>query len=131
MEVEKFRGVMASVVAALAVVGGAVGAVYVWQISNTISPPPETTLIFGIFTGLIGTGSTYLFMSDSASRASHASERSFASGSASGAAAPEQITTVTPSSTTIATGSAPAVNVGVGAGGPPPASLDDAEAPTP
>jgi hypothetical protein len=105
MEVEKFRGMMASLVAAACVVGGGVGAVFVWYLSTTIQPPPDSTLIFGVFTGLIGTGGTYLFITDSASRASHASERSFSSGSASGSTLPEQVvgSAVTGTVTTTAT----------------------------
>ena len=113
METEKFRGYVAALVAAIGVVGGALGAVYVWQFATGVNPPPDTTLIFGVFTGLIGSGTTFLFMADSASRASHAAERSFTSGSITGAQLPEQLTvdpgtTLTGSATTATqTGDAP------------------------
>lgn len=100
MEVEKFRGLMAALVAAACVVGGAIGASIVWYLSVTISPPPETTLIFGIFTGLIGTGGTYLFITDSASRASHATERGFTQGTTAGSTMPEQAPGTTTTITT-------------------------------
>lgn len=130
MPVEQFRGYVAAIVAALCVVGGGAALIYLWALPP-VDPPRELTLIYGLIGSLIGAGTTFLFVSEGASRATNAAERSFASGSASGASAPEQITTVTPDSTTIATGTSPTVNVGVGEGGPPPASLDDAEAPTP
>jgi hypothetical protein len=81
---------MAAIVAAFAVIGGAIGAVYVWQISAGMNPPPETTLIFGVFTGLIGTGSTFLFMSDAGSRAAHATERAATAGAVSANASAQQ-----------------------------------------
>lgn len=121
MEVEKFRGYVAAIVAAIAVVGGAVGAVYVWLAANDVTPPRELALIFGVMTGLIGSGSTFLFMSDAGSRAAHAAERSFSSGTAAGSALPDQV--ATPLDPAVAqSGAVP--------GGPPtPGPLDDATSP--
>lgn len=121
MNVESFRGYVASLVAAVAVVGGAIGAVYVWQIANTIDPPPETALIFGVFTGLIGAGTTFLFMADSASRASHAAERSSAVGASQALAIPQ--------STQDALNGIVAAQSGNAPGGPADAVLNDADAP--
>src|SRR4051794_17455115 len=104
METERFRGFVASIVAALAVVGGAGGAIFVWLAANDVTPPRDLALIFGVMTGLIGSGSTFLFMADSASRASHAAERSFSSGSTAGAALPDQAPTT---SVPAASGAAP------------------------
>jgi hypothetical protein len=125
MPVEQFRGYVAAIVAALCVVGGGAALIYLWQLPP-VDPPRELTLIYGLIGSLIGAGTTFLFVSEGASRATNAAERSFASGSVAGAAAPEQVTTVTPSSTTIATGASPNMNVGAEPGGPPPAPLDDA-----
>lgn len=119
MEVEKFRGYVAAIVAAAAVVGGAIGAAVVWIEATRITPTPETAFIMSVFTGLIGAGSTFLFMADSASRASHAAERSFTSGAITGAQLPEQTTTLAP------------LSAASGAVEPPIAEpLDDAEVPT-
>lgn len=90
MPVENVRGYMAAFVAAAAVIGGAIGAVYVWQRAIGIDPPPDTTLIFGVFTGLIGSGSTFLFMSDAGARASHAAERAVTAGAVASSTASSQ-----------------------------------------
>lgn len=88
--VEKIRGYIAAVVAALAVIGGALLAVVVWTNATETTPPREFALILGLLSGIISSGSTFLFMSDAGSGASHAAERSFSSGQAAGAALPEQ-----------------------------------------
>lgn len=126
MNVESFRGYVASLVAAIAVIGGAVGAVYVWQTANTIDPPPETALIFGVFTGLIGAGTTFLFMADSASRASHAAERSSAVGASQALAIPQ--TTQNALNEAVQAG-VDAAQSGAAPGGPASGPLDDAESP--
>jgi hypothetical protein len=83
MEAEKVRGYLAAVVAAIAVIGGAIGAVFVWLHAADVQPPRDLALIIGVMTGLIGAGTTFLFMSDAGSRAAHASERATAAGVAS------------------------------------------------
>ena len=126
MNVESFRGYVASLVAAVAVIGGAVGAVYVWQMANTIDPPPETALIFGVFTGLIGAGTTFLFMADSASRASHAAERSSAVGASQALSVPPAVQAA--ANAAVADGIANAQS-GAVPGGPADGPLNDAGAP--
>lgn len=96
MEVEKFRGYVAAVVAAACVIGGTAGAIFVWLAANDTTPPRELALIFGVMTSIIGSGSTFLFMADSAARAAHASERAFTSGSITGAQLPDQASTIVP-----------------------------------
>lgn len=100
-ETEKVRGYLAAFVAAVAVVGGALGAVFVWLHSGDTNPPRDLAIILGVMTGLIGAGSTFLFMSDAGSRAAHASERANAAGAASQPTVtttegPPQKTTITP-----------------------------------
>jgi hypothetical protein len=139
MPVEQFRGYVASLVAAIAVIGGAIGAAWAWYVAGTSGMSTDLALVLSVFTGLIGTGGTFLFMSDASSRASHASERSFATGSDSGKTLPEQVvaavtteTAVTDEATTTTTTSAPPATSGAAPGGPPPPGpIDDAEAPTP
>ena len=91
MKAETFRGIVASLVAAVSVVGGAFGAYQVWTQSIAVNPTPETAGIFGVFTGLIAAGTTFLFVQESASRASHASERGFDAGTTAGSTLPEQV----------------------------------------
>jgi hypothetical protein len=105
MEAEKFRGYLASIVAALAVTGGALGAVFVWLHAEDVNPPRDLALIIGVMTGLIGAGSTFLFMSDAGSRAAHASERATAAGVASQptittSSGPPATSTITPAGIT-------------------------------
>lgn len=95
MPVEQFRGYVASIVAALCVVGGGLAAVWLWSLPPT-DPPRDLALIYGIVGGLIGSGSTFLFVAEGASRATHAAERSFESGSVAGAALPDQARQVEP-----------------------------------
>lgn len=121
MEVEKFRGLVAAIVAAICVVGGAVGAAWAWYASSVGGMTTDLALILSVFTGLIGSGSTFLFVAEGASRASYAAERSFASGQYAGSQMPEQAKAPAP---------APAQS-GAAPGGPVDGSLDDAEAPTP
>lgn len=89
MEVEKLRGYIAAIVAALCVIGGGAAAVYLWSLPPT-DPPRDLGLIFGVLGGLIGSGTTFLFVAEGASRATHAAERSFETGTAAGAAMPGQ-----------------------------------------
>lgn len=93
---ETFRGIVASLTAAAAVLGGSWGAYQVWVTAVAVNPTPETAGIFGVFTGLIAAGTTFLFVQEAASRASHASERGFDAGTFSGARLPEQAATVVP-----------------------------------
>jgi hypothetical protein len=122
MPVEQFRGYVAAVTAALCVIGGGAAAVYLWALPP-IDPPRELALIFGVIGTLIGSGTTFLFVAEGASRATHAAERSFANGSASGATLPEQISgtvtsgTVTTTATTTANPDEP----------PPPPAIPDTD----
>lgn len=90
MQVEAFRGYVAAIVAALCVVGGGAALIYVWTLPPT-DPPRELSLIFGVIGGLIGSGTTFLFVAEGASRATHAAERSFSNGAIAGSAMPEQV----------------------------------------
>lgn len=87
--VENVRGYMAALVAGIAVIGGAIMAVYVWQHSLD-HPDADVTLIFGVCTGLIGSGTTFLFMSDAGSRAAHAAERAGTAGAVVAQSAAQQ-----------------------------------------
>jgi hypothetical protein len=109
--VEQFRGYLAAIVAAICVIGGAAALVYIWSLPAT-EPPREIALIFGVLGGLIGTGTTFLFVQEGASRAAHASERANAAGAVIGAQTPGQTSTDVPP---------PGPNVGEGFGGPGPA----------
>lgn len=114
--VESFRGYTATIVAALCVLGGGAAALYLSQLPPT-EPPRELTIIFGIIGGLIGTGTTFLFLQDSSSRASHATERAMDQGVNAGAALPAQAPGTT---TTITTPSEPPTPGGdtIGGAGP-------------
>lgn len=78
METEKFRGFIAAIVAGISVIGGSVALVIIWSIGSGETPPRDLALVFGALTGVIGSGGTFLYMSDASSRASHASERATA-----------------------------------------------------
>ena len=107
MAVEQFRGYVAAIVAALCVVGGGAALIYLWALPP-VDPPRELTLIYGLVGSLIGAGTTFLFVAEGSSRATHAAERSFTAGAASGSTLPEQIVgapssgTVTSTTTTAA-----------------------------
>jgi hypothetical protein len=75
MGVEKFRGYVAAVVAAVLSIGSLVGLVFVWMQPVDETAPRELALIFGALTGAFSSASTYLFMQEAASRATHATER--------------------------------------------------------
>lgn len=77
MPVEQFRGYIAAIVAAVCVIGGGAALIYLWAL-----PPSgnDLTLIYGVLGGLIGSGTTFLFVAEGASRASYAAERGFAQG---------------------------------------------------
>ena len=97
MPVEQFRGYIAAIVAALAVIGGAIGAYLVWYnatFSGQTTVSTDVALIMSVFTGLIAAGTTFLFVQESASRASNAAERSFTNG-ATTALTPPPTPTVT------------------------------------
>ena len=106
MPVEQFRGYLAAIVAAVCVIGGAAGMVYLWALPP-IGPPRDLTLIYGVLGGLVGSGTTFLFVQEGASRATNAAERSFNSGASIGGTLPEQITgaaergTITTSTATV------------------------------
>jgi len=121
MEVEKFRGLVAAVVAAVCVIGGAAGAAWAWYASSVGGMTTDLALILSVFTGLIGSGSTFLFVAEGASRATYAAERSFASGSYAGSVMPEQAKPAPAPAEPARSGAAP--------GGPADGPLDDAEAP--
>lgn len=91
MAVEKFRGYVAAIVAGLCVIGGALGAAWAWSQASGGTVPTDLALILSVFTGLIGSGSTFLFVAEGASRASYAAERGFAAGQAAGASLPDQL----------------------------------------
>lgn len=96
MAVEQFRGYVAALVAAVSVVGGAIGAAWAWHQSSIGGMTSDLALILAVFTGLIGSGTTFLFVAEGASRATHAAERSFEAGSYAGSTMPQQATKVAP-----------------------------------
>ncbi len=99
MGVEQFRGYVAALVAAAGVIGGAVGAAWAWMQAGQGGMTSDLALILSVFTGLIGSGSTFLFVAEGSSRATHAAERNFVSGVEAGAAMPGQA----PGTTTLST----------------------------
>lgn len=127
MPVEQFRGYVASLVAAAAVIGGAIGAAWAWYVVATAGVTAELAIVMSVFTGLISAGSTFLFVAEGASRASYAAERSFTSGqnAATTANAP-----LAPLAESVTINGEPARS-GATVGEIPSAPLDDATPPTP
>jgi hypothetical protein len=77
MPVEQFRGYIAAIVAAAAVIGGAIGAAWAWYQVTINGASADLAIILSVFTGLIGAGTTFLFVAEGASRASYATERAY------------------------------------------------------
>jgi hypothetical protein len=85
MTVESFRGFAATIVAGIGFLGSIIGAAWAWvQPITEGSNPRDLAIIFGVFTGVIGVTGTFLFVQESASRASRASERANAAGVVTG-----------------------------------------------
>lgn len=89
MEVEKFRGYVTALVAAVLAIGAPAMAAWAWAMPAT-EPPRDLSILFGLIGVAFGGASAWLFGQESAARATHAAERSFSSGQFAGQSLPEQ-----------------------------------------
>lgn len=80
MPVEAFRGYVAALVAALLALGSLVGAAWAWSLPADAANPRDLALIFGLFGTAFGAATSWLFVSEGASRASHAAMTAHAAG---------------------------------------------------
>jgi hypothetical protein len=96
MEVEKFRGYITTLTAAVLAVGAPAMAAWAWIQPIDPENPRDLAIIFGLIGIAFGAASAWLFGAESASRATHAAERSFTSGQFAGSALPEQAAAATP-----------------------------------